>query len=264
VAIGAGYCFAMAGFLLVAQALGEDRPRGWPLAGAGLCFGLAAGCRPNFALLAVLMVALVGFRLRSYKTRALAFVGPVVVCGVLLAGYNYVRFQNPFDFGMQYALLANRTDLNDHFSHSLRNILPSLYALIVSPARLVQHDPSMGLLWGAPIALLGLCTPGVLRYRRVRDSVKLNSTRFIVYGVYVSTLGILGPLALLGFVLGRYSVDFAPEFVLLSWCLLSAVWQTVQGLPKTWQMPFEIAVVAAALHSAVFDLSICLSRVPPR
>ena len=49
VAISAGYCFIMAGFLLTAHSLGQDRPRVLSLIGAGLCFGLAVGCRPNFA-----------------------------------------------------------------------------------------------------------------------------------------------------------------------------------------------------------------------
>ena len=68
VAIGAGYCFVMAGFMLAAHSLGEDSPRTAPLVGAGLCFGLAAGCRPNFALLAILMVVLVAWRIRATQS----------------------------------------------------------------------------------------------------------------------------------------------------------------------------------------------------
>ena len=274
VAIGAGYGFAMAGFLLTAHGLGSpgllagagasgrDSPRTASLVGAGLCFGLAAGCRPNFALLAILMAGLVAFRIRSHKMRVLAFVGPVVLCGALLAGYNYVRFQNPFEFGISYTLLANRTDLNDHFSHILGNLLPSLLVLVLSPVRLPPADLATGLLWASPVAFLGLFAPCILRYGPIKDQVKLGSTRFTIYSVYVSALCILILMALLGFVLRRYTVDFAPGFVLVSWCLLAAMWQGVQGWAKGRQIPFRIAVVAAALYSALLDFSICVSRVP--
>jgi hypothetical protein len=69
-------------------------------------------------------------------------------------------------------------------------------------------------------------------------------------------------MAFLGFVLRRYTVDFAPGFVLLSWCLLAAMWQAVQGLAKGRQIPFRIAVVVAVLYSALLDFSICVSRIP--
>ena len=262
VAIGAGYCFVMAGFLLTAYSLGQDSPRTASLVGAGLCFGLAAGCRPNFALLAILMVVVVAWRIRSHKTQALAFVGPVVLCGVLLAAYNYARFQNPFEFGTKYMLLANSADLNEHFSLTLKNLLPSLYVLLFSSARQTPVDSTMGLLWGSPVAFLGLFTPCMLWYEGVRYHVKPGVTGFTVYCVYVSALGILMLLALLGFVLGRYTVDFAPEFLLLSWCLLAAGWQAIRGAAEGWRLPFQIVVAGATLYSAVLDIWLCGLRVP--
>jgi hypothetical protein len=261
VAISAGYGFAMAGFLLAAHALGDDPPRTSPLVGAGFCFGLAAGCRPDLSLLAILMVVLVAFRFRSHKWHVLAFLAPIVLGGALLAIYNYVRFQNPLEFGIRYALLDHRTDLNDHFGHTLANFLPSTYLLAVSPA-VLSLAPTMGLLWGAPISLLGTCAPCFLLYRRLKDTVKPGLTRFTAFCVYVSATGIFILLALAGFVLGRYTVDFAPEFVLLSWFVVVAIWQAVKRQPRAWQIPFGFAVLAATLYSAVVDLSICATRVP--
>jgi hypothetical protein len=262
VAISAGYCFVMAGFLLTAHSLGQDRPRVSSLIGAGLCFGLAAGCRPHLALLAILMVVLVAWRTRLHKTRALAFVVPVVLCGFLLAAYNYARFQNPFDFGIRYTLLDNRSDLNNHFGHSLGNLLPSLSVLVFSPVRLPPADLATGMLPASPIAFIGLLTPFILWYGRARYHVKLGSTRFAIYCVYVSALSMLILLALLGFTLRRYTADFSVGFVLLSWCLLAAMWQAVQGLGERKLIAFRIAVVAAALYPALLDFSICISRIP--
>ena len=262
VAIGAGYCFVMAGFVLTALSLGRDLPRSAPLAGAGLCFGLAAGCRPNLALLAILMAALVAWRIRSHKTRALAFVGPVVLCGLLLAGYNYARFQNPFEFGIRYTLLDNRGDLNGHFGHLLGNLQPSIYALVLSPARQLPVNSSMGLLWGAPVAFLGLIAPCIPLYGRARGHVMAGATSFTIYSLYASAVSTLLLLALLGFVLARYTVDFAPEFVLLAWCLLAASWQAIRGLPGSARILFQFAVLASAVYSAAVGFSICVSRIP--
>ena len=221
VAIAAGYCFVMAGFLLTAHSLGQ--------------------------------------------ALALAFVGPVALCGVLLAAYNYTRFQNPFEFGVRYQLLADPKDLDNHFNHIIRNFLPGIYALVLSPPSrwLCWFYRSIGLFWGSPTALLGLFTPLVLRYGGSKGAVKLGSTRFTMYCIHASALSMLVVLALLGFTVGRYSVDFAPEFVLLSWCLLAAWWQAAPQLPKGRLIRFRFAVVAIALYSAVLGVGMCVQLVHP-
>jgi len=290
VAIGAGYCFAMAGFLLTAHGLGspgllagagasgEDRPRTASLVGAGLCFGLAAGCRPNFALLAILMAGLVAFRIRSHKMRVLAFVGPVVLCGVLLAGYNYARFQNPFEFGNRYQLADGVQNHGSLFS--LSKFFPGVYYLILAPPWIGLHypfvrpsdslsafaslpkgfavGPTIGLLWLAPMTLLGLMTPLFWCFRRSKDFVKLGSARFTIVSLYVSALGIIAVFGLIGWITGRYLVDFAPELVLLSWLLLAALWQGVRGSSGRQPRLFQCAVAGFTLYSVFLDLWMCL------
>jgi hypothetical protein len=280
VAIGAGYCFMMAGFLLTARGLGEGPPRMAPLAGAGLCFGLAAGCRPNFAILAALMVVLVAFRSRSNKTHGLAFVGPVVVCGILLAAYNYARFQNPFEFGNHYQL----ADADIHGSQfSLATCIPGMYYLLLAPPWISRHypfigpsnslaafsslpkdfavAPTIGLVWVAPQALLALMTPWFWRDRRIRDFVKLGSTAFLIASVYVCALAVTAVFVLLGWIAGRYLVDFAPELLLLSWFLLAALWQGVRGLPGRQRRWLQCAVAGFTLYSALLDCWFCLTKV---
>jgi hypothetical protein len=261
-AISSAYCFLMGGFALLAHALGQKAPRLPPLILSGLCFGLAAGCRPTAALLAVLVAALLLFRLRAQPLRVLAFGCPIVVCGLLLAWYNYARFQNPLEFGMRYSLLASATDLNDHFAHSLKNLLPSIYLLLFARAWEFGKDPAVGLLWGAPIALIGLCLPLVLRKRAVNDTVQLASTRFTLYSVYASAIAILALLAFWGFILGRYDVDFVPELVVLSWCLLAASWQAVQRSGGRRALLFRTAVCGLTLYSVVLDVGACWQRLP--
>jgi hypothetical protein len=274
VAISAGYCFMMAGFLLAAHSLESDSPRAKSLLAAGLCFGLAVGCRPNFALPAILMVLLAAWRLRARKTRALAFVAPVVLCGVLLAAYNYARFQNPFEFGNRYQLADGVQNQGNPFA--LAKVIPAVYYLLFSPPSIGLHHPfvspsdslsaftslpqgfavgpTIGLLWIAPLALLGLMTPMVWRDRRIQDSVKLGPTRFTIASLYVSAVGIIAMFALLGWIVGRYVVDFAPELILLSWLLLAAAWQGVRVCTGIQPRLFRYAVAGFTLYSLFLDL----------
>lgn len=262
VAIASAYCFLMGGFALLAYSLGPQAPWLPGLLLSGLCFGLAAGCRPTAALLAVLVAVLLFFRMRGYKWHVLAFASPIAVSGALLAWYNYARFQNPLEFGMRYSLLANTADINAHFGHTLQNLLPSFYLLVFSRSWQLGSTPAVGLLWGAPIALVGLCLPFVLRNHAVKDSVKLASTRFAISSVYASGIGVLALFAFWGFTLGRYDVDFVPELVLVSWCLLAALWQVVQPLGGNRTLLFRAAVCGLTLYSVVLDVGACWQRLP--
>jgi hypothetical protein len=60
--------------------------------------------------------------------------------------------------------------------------------------------------------------------------------------------------ALLGWIVGRYLVDFAPELVLLSWLLLAAAWQGVRDWSVRQQRLFQCTVVGFTLYSALVDL----------
>ena len=281
VSISAGYCFMMAAFLLAAHSLVPDSPRTASRIGAGLCLGLAAGCRPNFGVLAVLVVVLVAWRGRSHKARVLAFVGPVVLCGVLLAGYNFARFQNPFEIGNRYQLADGVANQGGN-PVDLAKVVPGAYYLLLEPPWLGLHypfvgvgestsvfsrlpkgfavGPTIGLLWLAPIALIGLMMPMVRRDRRFRDFVRFGATRWIIASLYFSAVGIIAIFASLGWIAGRYLVDFAPELVLLSWLLLVAWWQGVRDWSEWQSRLFQCAVAGLTLYSLSLDLWMCLTR----
>ena len=212
----------------------------------------------------------------QHKARALAFVGPVALCGLILAAYNYARFQSPFDFGTRY-MLANGVQ-NQGSLFALANVVPAVYYLLLAPPEIGFHypfvlpseslsafaslpkgfsvGPTIGLLWVAPIALLGLMTPIVWLNRRIRDCVQFGSTRFTIASLYVSAAGLMAVFAFLGWISGRYLVDFAPELVLLSWLLLAASWQRVRGLSGMQPRLFQCAVAGFTLYSLLLDLSL--------
>lgn len=116
---------------------------------AGLCTGLCAGINTIY----ILFLAVVGeyvLHARWHRRVLLAFIAPAGLIGLMLLGYNTVRFGNPFEAGYYFAEGEGFT----------RPVLLGLYGLFFSPYR--------GLMWYSPI--LWLAVPGILLLRR-RDRV---------------------------------------------------------------------------------------------
>ena len=280
VAIASGYCCMMAGFLLAAHGLREEGHRIGPLTGAGLCFGLAAGCRPTFALVAALMVALVGWRTRTNRPATLGFTAPLLTCGALLGSYNYVRFGSVLEFGNRYQLAAGLHNRGTLFS--LAKVVPSIYYLLFgSPLwstrfpyagpsdRLsafsalpegLSLGPTIGLLWLAPLAFVGLILPMVWRDRRIREHATLVCTRLSVGALYATAAATLGVFASLGWVVGRYLADFAPELLLLSWLVILMAWQGIRRGPKARALVFQCLVGVVVCYSLTMHFLLCMQR----
>jgi len=251
-----------AGFLALAHGLKPSSPSWTGLLFSGVCFGLTAGCRPSFALVAVFMAVAVSLRLIANKTRALAFVLPIVICGALLAWYNYARFDSPFDFGVRHQLSVSQTDVQEHYSGHIGPVFPGLYELLLA-APLVDgyQDPKMGLLRAAPIALLGICAPLFLWRYRKRLAAGGQSTAFIAWCLYATAAGMLALLAAMDFAIGRYEVDFAPGFVLVAWLVLCGIWTEIQTWPGIRLRLIQATVFILTLYSAFIDLGGCLLRI---
>jgi len=260
-AIASAYCMTAAGFLALAHGLKPSSPSWTGLLFSGVCFGLTAGCRPSFALVAAFMAVAVSLRLIANKTRALVFAIPVVICGAVLAWYNYARFDNPLDFGVRYQLSSSKADVEAHYGRGIGPIFPALYELLLgAPVTDIHYDPKMGLLRAAPIALLGICAPLFLwRYRTWL--IDGHSTAFIAWCLYATAAGMLALLAAMDFVIGRYQVDFAPEFALLAWLVLCGIWTEVRTWPGIRLRLIQATAVIATLYSAFIDLGGSLSRI---
>ncbi len=81
----------------------------WAFLG-GVCGALAAGCRPPIAVANLLAVPLVITFLRTRKVTSRTIrhvvyaILPYIVVAACLMVYNYVRFENPFEFGQVYQM----------------------------------------------------------------------------------------------------------------------------------------------------------------
>lgn len=104
VAIAAGYFLVMAGFLALAKAILVGRARRKWLLLSGILLGAAVGCRPHLVVTCAIVLGALAFRERRNIPLVIAMATGMMVCGIALAWYNYVRFDNPLEFGRSYQL----------------------------------------------------------------------------------------------------------------------------------------------------------------
>lgn len=250
VAISSGYCFAMAGLLLVCAAVLRPRVGRVRMAFGSLCLGLAVGGRPPLVVgcVAAAAAALWAIRRREEGYGLLACaVGPIAVCGVLLAAYNEVRFGGLTNFGQSYELAGIDQMKLPFFQFS--SIPAGLFSYLLIPARLaltfphaflmtassdpfpLPHgyiggsaaaaaEPAGGVFPTMPISLLLAALPGLWLQRRAGERGALSAiTGLLGLGTVIALL-----LALvLNGTTERYEVDFGTLFLVpafLTWGLL--------------------------------------------
>lgn len=245
VSIAAGLSFLWATALLLAVALTGDRLRGWVLAGAGLCAGLAFASRPPagvaivFVLLALLALRRTG-RLpgRPEAVRAgVLLLAPLAVVFALLGLYNALRFGSPTDFGVQW-LLTSRKNEN---LNSVSYMPAGLWGYLLYPPKL---SPAFPFFWpgvpqipfSIPDNYLGLektvgilpTVPFVLVLLAARPALRGAARSLVVAVAVLAGAGCALVLFHSFYYWGtieRYMADWASMLVLaavLVWCALAA------------------------------------------
>jgi hypothetical protein len=140
--------FASASVFFVAVALGAKTRCLWAWCAASLCFGLAAGSRPNFipagaAFVATFWLAerrrekLAPIRHFGSRFALVAIPGALCICGLL--AYNFARFGNPFEFGNRYTLVE--VDWRQRSAFSIRYALANIFFYGFSVPRLSAWFP---------------------------------------------------------------------------------------------------------------------------
>jgi hypothetical protein len=227
VAITAGFCLAFIALYLLITGL-RDGVRLSRLAGASLCFGLAIGARPSLIVwaLGLAIIATVLYRRtpdRQTRRQIVgALLGPIVIIGILLMLYNFVRFDSLIELGQKYQLTIFDPATRD--GNQLANVPPGLWYYLLSPPTLtlgfpfinlpsqpasypftapLHYDglePVGGLLPTTPFIVFALLAPAVLRGTARRVALGLIAVGLLTI-VAVS-------FALWGATM-RYEVDFA-------------------------------------------------------
>lgn len=234
VPIACAHALFMLVLVAVWRALRPGAGRGW-LVAASVAMGLAIAARPVYLFCAVvLLVPLAaaavargrGFwREREWRLRVAAIFGPILAIGVLVAAYNYARFDHPLEFGQRYQMAGGddntkQTLFSPRFmSYHLRlyllagpGLAPYFPFLTIAnpppppPGQIGMENPQ-GLLFAAPWVLLGLA--GLAVWRRDPRLGWWSAGAGLAAGAALATLSGFAGAA------NRYEVDFAPALVLL-------------------------------------------------
>jgi hypothetical protein len=265
-AILAGAAFVMLGFYFWLRGL-ESESAPWWMAAAGLSFGFAAGSRPHFALLAgacVVATAVYCARRESswralVGSKALAVAIPVTLCGLGLLWYNWARFGSVTEFGVTYQLSVNRIE---GIRPAFGKFLAGLYYFLICPVRLRETfpflqaqgdaifggwvpkgqfvEPIAGLFTTTPVYVLGFFLPAFSVWRR---KARTSAVRMIVWAIWGAAMTVFLILCPLGWACLRYSVDFAPEFLVLSLLVAAALIARSRQRRRRWA---AMAVLAGA------------------
>jgi hypothetical protein len=291
VAISSGFCFEMAGLWLMATAMLGPELRRWRMIVGSLCLGLAVGGRQTLAVGGViaLVAALWEIKRRSgsYRIRpnrgtleVLTYaLGPFVLCGVLLALYNYVRFGGFANFGQAYELAG--IDQTKVPFESLTNVAPGLFTYLLLPARIaltfphaflqtaandpftlpklyagaspaLPAEPTGGVFPTMPITVLLFGIPLMWLQRRSGERVPLT----VAAGLAILGLAIvvLVSWALFG-TTERYEVDFVSFLLLpafLVWAMLVARSRPKTAARRFWAVAgVVLTLIGVAIGTAI-------------
>lgn len=225
---GAFFCL-MAAFVATSLALTTSRIRaqaGW-LALASLAWGCAVGARPVYVAGLLVLAVPAGWlwwrtgRESRWRWPGLQLLGatvvPAALVGLALMTYNYLRFDDPFDFGIRYSLASG--DLREARLVGPEFVAKNLSLYLFEARSVIRYAPFLipdanawGLVPHLTIVLLGLLFPLSWRHPPLRDA------RWILTGVLLAGTAVanLGLLSLFFGEQERYLLDFSPPLLLLA------------------------------------------------
>ena len=137
-------------FMLSADIIGTEKPKLARTAISSLLFAVAVLCRPTlvlYCITAALFMLMAIPRTKSRDKKAskdgtvrylLCAMLPMACIGLVQMWYNYDRFGNPFEFGIQYSLTIN--DFTRTQFHSRLSLIP-IYNYFFNPPKFSMNYP---------------------------------------------------------------------------------------------------------------------------
>ena len=277
VARSCGFMFTMLALAAIWRAWhAPERQVKWLLL-ASLAYGLAIGARPSLLFGAIILLVPVvrawyeaGERSSQWRALLLflAVSVPMALIGTGLMLYNYLRFDNPFEFGWHYQLTSYIN--NSYQQFSLRYLWFNFRFYFLEPFGWNTHFPFLavprlppqppgycgigraysGLLWDYPIVWLALAVPLAWRRKPAGEVSNLNwfiSTVFILFLVCGFTMC----LFLMGSSL--YQLDFLPALMMLAVIGIFGLEATLVGLPA-WRRVARCGWSLLLAYSVLFNV----------
>ncbi len=233
-AIASGICYAVWSLFFFMKSVYDSKKESEELIYltlGSLCGALVFGCRPPIAMFNVILLPVLYLLIKKRefnKKRAfklLATLLPYVIIGVLLMIYNYLRFDNPFEFGQSYQLtLADQHEYSLLKNFSIINILYCIYYLNFE----IQFETILnrGIFISFPIFFVGLA--GIFN-KKVRQSLKKNNLSLMVLFMLIGLLLIMISLVLYSpYVILRYRMDITWLLSIITFILIGFLYNYVK------------------------------------
>ena len=113
--LSAGIFFVTLGFYFMFKAIEDkEKVKYVYLCLSAITYALAVACRPNLLLVSLcyipIIIKVLKMHIKEKKNiiKTICLIGfPYLIIGILLMVFNYIRFDNPFEFGTSYQLTVN-------------------------------------------------------------------------------------------------------------------------------------------------------------
>jgi hypothetical protein len=192
-AISGGQFFSTAGLYLAFLALRKGPIDKHQLFWAGVLWACAIATRTTQLIPVAAMTLLTCFFViqetrkqqasQAFFAPALALITPLLICGVLLAWYNWARFDSIFEFGLYYQLAAFNLQANYSILFSRVYIIQNIYNYFLNSFKISAEFPFAFPLPGSekPIFL----SPDLPNLYAVEGKFPglLNSTPFLIFAI---------------------------------------------------------------------------------
>lgn len=245
IAQSSGFLCVTAGayFLISSNAIGNGEIVNWRLTLSTIFLSLGVLCRPTLAIycIASLLLIFSGFKKKKadrknekkisyYLPYFLCAFLPFVLIGSIQIFYNYIRFGNPLDFGIQYSLTINDFTASQYHTHfALIGFFNFLFRtptfseffpfFTADSALTFQPQGYYFLATGAALGIIWKALPVLAYGRSIKTYKAVQSTNKRMYALMILVICIICPFIIIfsiwesGFA-SRYSVDFAWQIIL--------------------------------------------------
>ncbi len=278
--LGSIWCMAQVcaqTFLLLALIFALRRPSIANVLWSSLFFGLACYSR-NHLLFGYALIGVIqwyqweGDGIRQKLTKLAAFALPFGLLSVLNLGYNYARFDEAFNNGMEYQMMSDYLidDFRRYGFFNLHYLPKNVWVQVLSPP--IFHDAfpffklgwdkiGFSFFWASPLFLL-LLPSWFFAWRARRGSTDevplVRRDRHLIAGATLSMLAIATPI-MLNIAPGwrqfasRYSLDYQ-VFMIVLLLFLFKIWGQ-----RRWWWPLVIGLTLLSLYVNYFGAYLYLN-----
>ena len=233
-AISGGQFFSVAGLYLAFLALQDGSVRHAKLLWAGTLWACAIATRSTqlipvaFMLMVTVLFLYLEYRKlkldQGFAKAIMALITPLLLTGIVLAWYNWVRFDSIFEFGLYYQLAAFDLQANYSILFSRVYVIQNIYNYFVNPFEINGTFPFVYPLPGSEKSILAAHELPKLYAVEGKFAGLLYSTPFLLFSM--TPVIILAPKLRQGL---RVTVQKAVPFNHFDWTVLSLLFSFAAG-----------------------------------